>query len=165
MKKYFQVCKTKQEAKKLFRELAKKYHPDTQNGDNETMVNIINEYEKVLKTLPSEKTDNTNETSEQTEEEYKQAITAEMEEIINNISHLPIDIEIIGTWIWVSGDTYKYKSYLTAYNFTWCPKKKMYQWHSEKDGKKWHGKVQDIEKIRFNYGTTKVKNNKRDVLN
>jgi hypothetical protein len=165
---YFKSCTTKQQAKKTFRELAQLNHPDkfpqSEKAEQEKiMVSIIAEYEKVIKILPSEKTDN-NQQAEQTEEEIKQAISAEMKEILDNISHMPIDIEIIGTWIWVSGNTFPYKSYLTAYNFSWCPTKKMYQWHKESDKSRYHGKVQDIEKIRFNYGSTKVNNAKREAI-
>jgi hypothetical protein len=162
MKKYFQSCKTKQEAKKLFRELAKQFHPDAQTGNNDIMVSIIAEYEKVMKTLPTEKPNN-NDNTEQTEEQFNFHVSQEMQNILDNISHLPIDIEIIGTWIWVSGDTFKYKSYLTAYNFVWCPTKKMYQWHIEKS-KKYHTKAFGIDEIRSTYGTTKVNNSFRPVL-
>lgn len=162
MKKYFANCKTKQDAKKLFRELAKTNHPD-KGGSHEIMVAIIAEYEIVLKKLPSvAPTENAN----QTEEQFNNAVSQEIQDILNNISHLPIDIEIIGTWVWVSGNTYPYKSYLTAYNFVWCPTKKMYQWHMEKDSKKgYRGKVQEIEKIRFTYGSQKVNNTVRHAVN
>jgi hypothetical protein len=161
MGKFFQSCKTKQEAKKMFRELAKIHHPDTATGDNDTMVAIIAEYEKVVKILPSITDDGF---SNQTEEEFILHVSKEMKDILDNISHLPIDIEIIGTWIWVSGNTYPYKSYLTAYNFTWCANKKMYQWHLEKDSHAWRGKVKPIEDIRNAYGTTKIKNSERQSI-
>lgn len=161
MKKYFQSCKTKQEAKKLFRELAKVNHPDA-GGSTAEMVAIIAEYEIMMKKLPTQKADINN---DQTDEEFTLHVSKELQDVINNISHLPIDIEIIGTWIWVSGDTYKYKSYLTANNFTWCASKKMYQWHMEKARKGYHGKTQEIEKIRFTYGSTKVNNVKQYAIN
>jgi hypothetical protein len=157
---YFAKVKTKQECKKLFRELAKLNHPDN-GGNNETMVSIIAEYEKLMKTLPTEKPNTDN--NEQTEEQFNTHVSQEMQNIIDNISHLPIDIEVIGSWIWVSGDTYKYKSYLTAYNFVWCPQKKMYQWHMDRV-KKYKTKVFGIDEIRTTYGTTKVNNSFRPVL-
>ncbi|QSF43513.1 hypothetical protein [Paenibacillus tianjinensis] len=163
MKKYFQSCKTKQEAKKLFRELAKINHPDA-GGSNDEMVAIIAEYEAMMKKLPSQKDEHSN-TENQTEEEFNLHVSEELKTVINNISHLPLDIEVIGTWIWVSGiNTYKYKSYLTANNFVWCPSKKMYSWHMEKAKKGYYGKPQEIEKIRFTYGSTKVNNTKQYAI-
>lgn len=161
MYKYFMNVRTKQECKKLFRELAKLNHPDN-GGDNDVMVSIIAEYEKLMKTLPKESTSNQNET-EQTEEQFNIHVSAEMQDILDNISHLPIDIEIIGTWIWVSGNTFPFKSYLTAYNFIWCPAKKMYQWHIDRV-KGYKGKPQDIDKIRNTYGSNKVDNIKREAI-
>jgi curved DNA-binding protein CbpA len=156
---FFKDCTSKQEAKKLFRELAKRFHPDTETGDNDVMVSIIAEYETVMKTLKFAKSEDAGaEKAEQTEEEFKIHVSREMQEIIDNISHLPIDIEVIGTWIWISGNTYPYKSYLTAYNFTWCAKKKMYQWHMENDSPKWRKAPKNIDEIRDIYGTQKVRN-------
>lgn len=157
--KYFNNCKTKQDAKKLFRELAKTNHPD-KGGSNDIMVEIINEYEKVMKKLAS---DPKSTHEDMSEEQFQTFVSKEMQEILDNISHLPIEIEIIGTWIWVGGNTYPYKSYLTAYNFIWCSTKKMYQWHLERK-KGYRGKPQDIEKIRANYGSKKVVNKYRMAL-
>ncbi len=42
--KYFANCKTKEEAKTLFRELAKKYHPDC-GGTNEQMIELHKQYD------------------------------------------------------------------------------------------------------------------------
>jgi arsenate reductase-like glutaredoxin family protein len=157
--KFFNNCTTKQEAKKLFRQLAKQYHPDAnQNNDTtETMKEIIAEYEVCMKKLPSDNSNNNSQHENETDEQFKMRVTKEMQEVINNISHLPIDIEIIGAWVWVSGNTYQYKSYLTANNFLWHPKKKMYYWHMEPK-KRYKGKTKPIEEIRETYGSTKVKN-------
>ncbi|MFL1672481.1 hypothetical protein ABTW76_05400 [Paenibacillus dendritiformis] len=159
MKKFFSHCKTKQEAKKVFRTLAKQYHPDKNETDtNDIMKVIIAEYEAIIKKLPSDAAGNSSGQQEgETNEAYKARISQEMQEIINDISHLPIDIEVIGTWIWVSGNTYPYKAYLTAHNFKWCAKKKMYAWHAEPKRRR-YGSAKEIEEIRATYGTTKVKN-------
>lgn len=159
MKKFFANCKTKQEVKKLFRNLAKQYHPDKNQIDtNDIMREIIAEYEAIIKKLPSDSSGNNNSQQEgESNEAYKARISQEMQEIINNISHLPIDIEVIGTWIWVSGNTYPYKAYLTAHNFTWCAKKRMYAWHAEPKRRR-YGAVKDIEEIRATYGSEKIKN-------
>ncbi len=157
---YFKSCKTKQEAKQLFRTLAKKYHPDAETGDHDTMVAIIAEYEEVIKTLPSTPQEKP---QFETDEHYNLHVSAEMQEILSNISHLPITIDIIGTWLWISGDTRPYKAYLTAYNFLWCPKKKMYQWHIDRGSHKGH-KPMDIDSIKDKYGSTTVPQGYRPSL-
>lgn len=43
---YFSECTTKQEAKKKYRELSKKYHPDMPTGDAEKMKQVNIEYER-----------------------------------------------------------------------------------------------------------------------
>lgn len=161
--KYFFQCTTKQEVKQTFRKLAKEFHPDTNTEDtNEIMKEIIAEYESIIKNIPSVPSDNSAQDN-MSETEFSAYVTAEMKEVIDNISHLPITIEIIGSWIWVSGEnTYAYKSYLTAYNFTWCAKKKMYSWHIGQYRK--FGKTKDIDDIRATYGTTKVNNKYRAAI-
>jgi curved DNA-binding protein CbpA len=162
---YFQDVKTKQEAKTLFRTLAKQYHPD-KNKDTDTtaiMADIIDQYESILKSLPSEKTDN-NAYSDMSEEEFKAYITQEMKHIIDNIKHLPIEIEIIGSWLWVKSDA-KYKAYLTAHNMLWSPNKKMYYWRLERDSMKvWKKKGKPIDEIRETYGSSKVNNSERKAI-
>lgn len=45
---YFAECTTKDEAAALYRELAKKHHPDITGGDNELMSEINTEYNAFL---------------------------------------------------------------------------------------------------------------------
>lgn len=162
MLQFFQYCKTKQEAKAEFRRLAKIYHPDTETGSNETMVQIINQYEQVMKRLEYAK-DTENQRSNETDEQFKARLSKEMQEVLVNVSHLPIEIEVIGSWIWVSGNTYPYRSYLTANNFNWCPKKRMFSWTLTRR-KKYKAEPQDMEKIRERYGSQRVNGSERVAL-
>ena len=160
---YFNLCKTKQEVKLTFRQLAKAYHPDiigkTEENENR-MKDINSEYEYIKNILPNEDPQETEE-PEQTEDEYKIHISQEIQAILDEISHLPLDIEIIGVYIWVSGNTYPYRNILSAYNFIWCSKKLMFSWSDKRSNSR---KPQDIDKIRFNYGSTKVTNVNRQTI-
>lgn len=166
MKKYFNDCKTKQEAKKRYRELAKQYHPDRNKDiDTTNIMQIINaEFESIYKKLPTDKTNNTY--ANETDEQYNIRVSQEMQEILQAVAHLPITIEIIGSWIWVYGDdVHKYKSYLVGHDFRWSPNKKMYYWRLERDSMKgWRKKGgKTIEEIRETYGSQTVKAERQSI--
>src|ERR1700733_2993731 len=96
---YFKDCQTIDEVKTLYRSLAKQHHPD-RGGLTETMQAINSEYSfacaKILK--------GDNLGSEETEEEilkaekYRQALES-------IISLDALVIELVGSWIWVTGNT------------------------------------------------------------
>src|SRR5690625_118234 len=118
---YFKNCKTTQDVKKEFRKLTKANHPDTfqciteKEKANERMIKIIEQYEKALKSATYEKIDNSA-YANMNDEDFAVYVSKEMQEVINNISHLPITIEIVGTWLWISGEhVHDYKAYLTAH--------------------------------------------------
>lgn len=102
--KYFNHCKTQADIRKLFHELVTIHHPD-KGGDLATMQEISAEYSlAVAKNLKGENL-SSEENNEQLElsEKYRKAIEA----IIN----LPgIDIEVVGTWVWVRGATFQHRS-------------------------------------------------------
>src|SRR4051812_38327055 len=101
---YFQNVGSLEELKKRFKELAKKYHPDL-GGSNEQMREINKEYEYL---------------KAQFEEGGAKETEGDFRKVIMNIIHLKgIEIEICGTWIWVSGKTYPYKETLKENGFQW----------------------------------------------
>ena len=99
---------TVEELKKHYRELSKQYHPDINPNGSESMKTINNEFEILFNIM------------NKTEETAKQFIN-----IINNIINLDITIEIIGSWIWCSGNTYNCKDTLKENGFKWANKKKI----------------------------------------
>lgn len=66
-----------------------------------------------------------------------------------------ITIEICGSWIWISGNTYQYRKQFKEIGFHWASKKKQWYWHSEDYIKKSH-KTLSMEDIRNYYGSTEV---------
>lgn len=62
-----------------------------------------------------------------------------------------IEIEICGTWIWVSGDTYPARDSLKALDFRWASVKKM--WHWTPDTKRRRSKAMSMQWIRDQYGS------------
>jgi hypothetical protein len=68
-----------------------------------------------------------------------------------------LNIEICGSWIWVSGNTYTYKEQLKESGYHYSRSKKMWYFASEPiDEKRKYRHSQSQDKIRFKYGSEKV---------
>lgn len=146
--KWFAGVHNINELKAKYRELARKYHPDvTKQDTNKIMAEINNEYEHLFNSLPK------------TDSEKQQSAFDGWREIINSIIDLDgITIELVGTWIWVSGNTYQHKEQLKSAGFFWARKKKMWYWHPAEQITRSH-KPQDMDSIRNKYGSQILANN------
>ena len=117
---YFSTCCTLEEVKRRYKELALQHHPD-RGGDTATMQEINLQYENIMKNpffSFAEK-------SEQDQEEF-----IRYPEIISQIIGLDgIIIELIGNWIWLSGNTYPHRAQLKQTGFYFAPKKTM--WYTD----------------------------------
>ena len=60
---------------------------------------------------------------------------------IEKINDENIQKELIGEWIWISGDTWKHKETLKNLGFRWASKKKMWYYREEKSSA-WRGNKQ-----------------------
>ena len=76
--------------------------------------------------------------------------------VINKIINLNIDIEICGSWIWVSGNTYGCKAELKQNGFRWASKMKMWYWHNPEEVTRSYGKT-TMADIRTKYGSQVIK--------
>ena len=135
------------EAKKVYKELAKKLHPDV-GGDNE-MFKILNEvYNNILE----------NGLNFLNEDEFD----LELEKVISKILHFEnIVIEVVGSWIWLSGDTKSIKETLKELNFKWASKKKMW-YYGEMKGR--NPKQKSMDDIKAKYGSQTIKNKPRNKI-
>ena len=92
---------------------------------------------------------------------YDFAEDEKLREILNKVIHFSdIVIEIIGNWIWISGNTYPYRKELKEIGFKFAGQKKMWYWHSEAFQKKSNRKL-TINDIRDYYGSTEVETETR----
>lgn len=134
------------EAKKIYKNLAKKLHPDV--GGSDDLFKILNEvYNYIL-----ENGINTSENSE---------FDLELEKIISQILYYEnIIIEIVGSWIWLQGETRAIKEVLKVLGFKWASKKKMW-YYGEMKGRNPKQKSMDDIKAKYGCQTVHTKGQKR----
>lgn len=157
--RYFNECKTLEEVKKLYHKLAKQYHPDC-GGSTAKMQDISSEYDYACAVLLKGEKLSSEEINEQIElsEKYKQAIEA--------IIHLPgIQIEVVGNWIWVTGNTYEHRSkkkggtgilYEAGYIYANKRDEPSAWFFRTEENKTKSYKRQSLEEIKAKYGSTSI---------
>jgi len=146
---YFKDCHTIDEVKAMYKLLAKKHHPDC-GGDTETMQRINTEYPQACaRVLRGD-----NRTSEDTEEQIR--MSEEYRAVIELLIGLPgIIIEVVGNWIWVTGNTRPVKTQLKAAGLFFASKKVAWYYRSEEY--KTTGSKKSLDEIREKYGSEQVK--------
>ena len=151
MAKYFSNPQTSEDLKKQYRELAFKHHPD-RGGSNEAMKAVNNEYDELFpilkdihKTKDGEKY-TAREASTETADQFKDLITELMR--MDDIT-----IEIIGCFVWLTGDTKPHRDRLKELNFRWHSKKIAWYLKPE-DYKNRSRKDYNLDEIRQMYGTS-----------
>ena len=158
--KYFSECKTIEDVKSLYRKLAMKLHPDC-GGSAQAFTEMSAEYKVAFERLKNVFRNKDGET-------YEKENTTEnpemFKDIIDKIIHFEdVKIEIIGTWIWVSGNTRPYADELKSLNFHWCRNKVAWSFHTE-PFKRRRGKNTTLDDIRRKYGTAEIKTQSRARL-
>ena len=142
--KEFQDIEGINEAKKKYKTLAKKLHPDI--GGSEEEFKLLNE---IYNHLIEHKIYFSNSSK----------IDIELEKIISLILHFEnINIELIGSWVWVSGDTKEIKEKLKEIGFKWASKKKMW-YYGEMKAKNPNPK--SMEEIKAKYGSETLKSDEK----
>ena len=149
---YFKGITNIDELKRVYRKLCQQNHPD--NGRNvETMARINCEYRNVfneLKNIHNEaaKADTTGKTKPINEcpEEF-------IDIIFKLLSLKGLNVELCGSWIWISGNTKQHKDTLKAIGCRWATKKKLWYWRNEKDACKGNRKSYTMDYIRSTYGS------------
>lgn len=136
---FFAGCNSTEEAKKRYYRLAQENHPD-HGGDPETMKAINAEFERFCKEGPTGGADR-----DDLPEEFIRVI-------VRIITLDGLTAEIIGRWVWVTGNTYQHKDALKEAGFRWASKKKAWYWHRPEDAVKGSHRT-TLEGIRRKYGS------------
>ncbi len=150
---YFENIKTIEEAKKLYRSLAKENHPD-KGGDSEKMKIINNEYDFICAKIL--KGENLNEADFSNNWESSQLFKEKINSIINLEG---IEIEIVGLWLWITGNTFAVKDVLKAAGFFFASRKQAWFWRPE-HAAGGRGKS-TLEELRAKYGSERITNEHR----
>jgi len=105
MTRYFAGMITIEAVKTAYRELAKRWHPDKPGGDLATMQAVNAQYHEALKNLDgnvSQGTDGREHTYR-----YDEAVEQEVMDKLAEILAIKgtFEVVLIGTWIWITGDT------------------------------------------------------------
>lgn len=152
--KWFNNPRTLEELKKQYKHLALKHHPDL-GGSTADMQEINREYDILFERLKNVKTNangqayTTKESTTETPDEFK--------DIINRLINLHgINIEICGSWLWITGDTRPHKEVLKSLHFRWSRSKSAWYYHTE-GYKKSSNRSYSLDEIRDFYGSSKVK--------
>ena len=145
--KYFTNCKTLEELKQTYKKLAIKNHPDV-GGDENVMKEINKEYDEVF---PRLKNIHVNKDGKMYEHETNEA-PDDFRNIIEALMKMQgVHAEIIGSFIWVTGDTRPHKESLKQLGFKWHSKKNC--WYKAPEGYKRMGKKQySMDEIKEMYG-------------
>jgi len=149
---FFENVETMEELKERFRELVKENHPD-RGGDREKMKQINEEYELLFNNIKEKEINQGNKKA------YYWDADDRYREIVNELLEYPeLEIEIVGSWLWIGGNTYKYKEQLKELNFSWSSSKKKWYWYDGiNKNKKKKGTGKDFDKIKEEYGHEKIK--------
>ena len=148
---YFNNPQTLKELRTQYKKLAFEHHPD-KGGDVEIMKQINLQYEKLSANLI-----NGNTTFTQEQKTYETKASEELIKKVQEVITLEgVIIEIIGNWIWITGNTYPVRQAIKEKGFTFLKKKAAWIWHSE-DYQKKSSKSYDLDNIRQMWGSEEVK--------
>lgn len=159
---YFLGLHTVEEIKSKYRRLAMHYHPD-RGGDAEAMKSINREYHEALRRYHGAKTEGS-EGKEHTyyyNEAIEQAVIEKLADLIQ-LSLPGVRIMLVGTWLWVDGETKLVKEQLKSAGLQWHTQREKWYWHT---GRYRRGASHaDFDKIVVKYGYREFESKKRKEL-
>lgn len=150
--KYFTPTpKTLEELKAQYRKLVFQHHPD-KGGSTEAMQEVNSEYDTLFSKLKD-----VHQTKDGETYTAKQATTEtadQFKDLLNELMKMDnIEIEIIGCFVWVTGNTKPHREKLKALKFQWHSKK--LAWYLKPENYKRKSRREyGLDEIRQMYGTS-----------
>lgn len=149
---FFDKCQNLNELKAEYKRLVMLRHPDRPNGDEETMKAINGEYDrtfavlKELQNLEAEQPESQTRKTTETPEEFRAVVDA-------LLKLGGIEVELCGSWLWISGDTYQNRDALKACGCLFSGSKKRWYWRHAEDDCRWSRGKTSMQEIRHKYGS------------
>lgn len=159
---YFLICNTVEKIKNKYRELAKEHHPDL-GGDVRIMQEINVQYHKAL----IEKNGSTGKDEESGSEwtyRYNEEVEQAVMDMISSLLAMRmqnVEMYLIGTWIWVIGDTRPYKDALKSLGLRWNGLRSAWVFHVGK----WHKRQSrgGLSDIAYRYGCERLRDSSKQL--
>lgn len=161
--KYFKNCKCIEDVKETYRKLAKELHPDN-GGSSQDFAEMMQEYKAAFNRYKNTHRTQDGETYEKAPENDTQETAEQFAELINKIIHFEdVHIEIIGTWIWLTGNTKMYCKQIKELGFFWSKSKVAWYYNGDTKKTRRRGRYK-MDELRNKWGSTTVKNEKQEKL-
>lgn len=152
--KWFKDVATLDQMRTIYRKLALQHHPD-RGGSTADMQEINNEYDILSKRLI-----NSNPSFSEGRKSWEHFVSEEICVKLMEVIFLEdVSIEIIGSWIWITGNTRAVKEELKDHGFKFSPNKLAWYWQYG-DYRKKNGKQFTMEEIRAMWGSEEVETQK-----
>lgn len=153
MTNYFENCRTAEDVKQAYKMHARNLHPDC-NPDKDTteeFQEMSRQYEQAWQRC---KNIHVNAEGETYEKENTTS-ASEYADLINSLLHMSgLIIELCGSWLWVTGNTYPVRKQLRELHFQYSSKKQAWYFHREPYWK-FSKSERSMEDIRSMYGSEK----------
>lgn len=141
--------------KRQYHKLAMQHHPDL-GGDLKTMQQINAEFDQLRKRYYNVHESTSGATYRDDTQDAPDSTTEHFEAIIEQLLHMDgVGVELCGSFLWLDGNTYQYRTEIKALGFRWASKKKRWflapsSW--EKKGPEW-----SMERIRSKHGSKVIR--------
>lgn len=159
---FFTDCKTIDDLKSAYKKRMMQYHPDRNKAAEalEIAKAINAQYDEAFKRLKDIHKAADGKT-------YKKQTKETPEQFKNIISVLcrwvDVKVELIGSWIWVTGNTIAHKEDLKKMKFRFSAKKCAWYFHDE-EYKRRHSKTYTLDEIRSMYDTEELQTNQQKAV-
>lgn len=147
---------TKEDIKKAYKRASLKNHPD-RNKDNPVAEELMKAINTAFDFLMAnfEKINQYQSADESARYNYGD----ELEKVLNELNGMAgITFEVLGNWVWISGDTKTHKDALKVLGCKWASQKKKWFYRPEEHKSLRNRKEHSMEEIRAMYGTDGKRN-------
>lgn len=157
MTNYFTGCTTLDALKARYRIMAKELHPDLhpELGD-EPMKELNAQFDALSAKLSRVCADGRTEATEAEAQQARADADAYRAVVMKLIRLEGLEIELCGSWLWVSGETRAHKDALKAAGLRWSAKKSMWYWRPAEAARRFNRHNHSMDYIRGKYGSVAI---------